>query len=228
MLAVSTPPLLDVIEPATAEALLSRGSRRTFAKGSWLFHEGDPAERVWIVTNGIVKVQKVSEAGRVTVLGFRERGSILGEQSALDGDPMSAGATALVESQAVVITRRHFLDTVAASSDLAMALLDQLNRRLRQTSRLMHDIATADAVTRVANRLIDLTAEAITDDGLPTTVDLPVSQQDLAEWSGLSREAVVRALRVLRDDGAIQTGRRSVVVLDQDCLSRHGEVDLPT
>ena len=228
MLAVSSPPILDVIEPATAERLMSRGSRRTFARGSWLFHEGDPAERVWIVTEGIVKVQKVSEAGRVTVMGFRERGCILGELSALDGDPMSAGATALVETQAVVITRAHFLDTVSSSPDLAMALLDQTNRRLRQTSRLMHDIATADAVTRVANRLIDLTAETITDDGLPTTVDLPVSQQDLAEWSGLSREAVVRALRVLRDAGAIETGRRSVVILDHAELSHHGEVDLPT
>lgn len=228
MLAVPSPPILEVIEPATAERLTSRGSRRTFAKGSWLFHEGDPAERVWIVTAGIVKVQKVSEAGRVTVMGFREAGCILGELSALDGDPMSAGATALVEAQAVVISRDHFLDTVSSAPDLAMALLLQTNRRLRQTSRLMHDIASVDAVTRVANRLIDLTAEAITPEGLPRTVDIPVSQQDLAEWSGLSREAVVRALRVLRDDGAIETGRRSVIVLDHAALSRRGEVDLPS
>ena len=59
MLAVSSPPILDVIESATAERLMSRGSRRTFARGSWLFHEGDPAERVWIVTDGIVRVARL-------------------------------------------------------------------------------------------------------------------------------------------------------------------------
>ncbi len=216
--------LLDVIEPATAERLM-KGTRRRYARGSWLFHEGDAAERVWILTGGTVKVTKVSENGRVSVLGFREAGAVLGEQSALDGEAMVAGAIALVDTDAVVITRQHFVEVLRECPDLSMALLQQMNRRLRQSAHQMHDIATADAVTRVANRLIDLTSDAAAGDGAPTRVQLPVSQQDLAEWAGLSREAVVRALRVLRDEGTIETGRLSVTVLDRDALADRGGVD---
>lgn len=214
--------VLDVLSVETVETMFDSGAVRRYSKGSWLFHEGDPAERVWVITAGVVKVQKVSEGGRVSVLGFRESGCLLGEQSALDGEPMIAGALALADTEAVVIARPTFLDIVADRGDLAMALLQQMNQRLRQSARLLHDLATADAVTRVANRIIDLT-EARDDESAPAQMGVPVSQQDLAEWAGLSREATVRALRLLRDEGIISTARMSVTVLDRGALTARGQ-----
>ena len=219
------PPLLDTVDEATREALLGAGALRRYRKGSWLFHEGDPARHVFVVTEGIIKIQKVSESGRVSVLGFREAGCLIGEQSALDGEPTIASAVALIDSVAVVVPAPRFLEMLSASAGLATALLQQMNRRLRQSARLLHDVSTADAVTRVANRLVDLTADSTAPRAVPTRLQLPVSQQDLAEWAGLSREAVVRALRVLRDEGIIETGRLKVVVLDPVALAARGHLE---
>jgi CRP/FNR family transcriptional regulator, cyclic AMP receptor protein len=218
--------VLDVIDDVTRATVLGAGTLRRYSKGSWLFHEADPAKRVWALTGGVIKVQKISEGGRVSVLGFREAGCLLGEQSALDGAPMLAGAVALTDAEAVVITRQKFMEILADSPALSTALLQQMNRRLRQAATLLHDISTADAVTRVANRLMDLTAHAAEPALTPAKVKLPVSQQDLAEWSGLSREAVVRALRVLRDEGIIETGRLAVTVMDPARLAGRGYIDL--
>jgi CRP/FNR family cyclic AMP-dependent transcriptional regulator len=216
--------VLETIDAETRAAVLSSGTLRRYQKGSWLFHEGDPARKVWAVTVGTVKVQKVSEAGRLSVLGFRSAGCLLGEQSALDGEPMIASAAAFTDVEAVVITAAKFMELLSDSPTLATALLQQLNRRLRQTSRLLQDISTGDAVTRVANRLVDLNTESTS--AVRTAAKLPVSQQDLADWAGLSREAVVRSLRTLRDEGIIETGRLSVTVLDPDALAGRGRLHL--
>ncbi len=215
--------VLEAIDEATRSAVLGSGTVRRYQKGGWLFHEGDPARQVWAVTSGTVKVQKVSEAGRLSVLGFRGAGCLLGEQSALDGEPMIASAVAFSDVEAVAIGADRFIELLGESPALATALLQQFNRRLRQSSRLLHDISTGDAVTRVANRLLDLNADT---GGGKAAVMLPVSQQDLADWAGLSREAVVRSLRVLRDEGIIETGRLSVTVLDAVALAERGHLHL--
>lgn len=217
-------PVLALVDEPTRARLLASGPVRRYSKGSWLFHEGDPARQVWLVTEGVVKVHKVAESGRVSVLGFREAGCLLGEQSALDGEPMIASASALTDVTAVVMPSSRFGEILESTPALAGALLSQMNGRLRQAARLLHDISTADAVTRVANRLVELTADTTPSSAMPTRVQLPVSQQDLAEWAGLSREAVVRSLRILRDEGIIETGRMKVVVLDKDRLEARGRV----
>lgn len=200
----------------TAELVTSAGTRRRYRRGSFLFHEGDAPRHVYLLQSGLVKIQTHAADGHVSVLGFRERGALLGEQSTLDGKPMSASAVALTPTEAVVIASSRFRMMLETHIDLDLALLHQMNRRLRASSKLIKELATADAVTRVANRIIDLTGSEGEDPGHTVSV----SQQDLADWAGLSREAVVRSLRVLRDEGLITTGRMAVAVTDVAGLQR--------
>lgn len=214
--------LLDQVGPESRELLLEAGSHRRFARGAFLFHEGEPARRVVLLQSGLVKIQTTAMDGRTSVLGFREGGALLGEQSTLDNEPMSASAVALSPTEAMVIPAKRFRDLLAENSDLSYAILLQMNRRLRASSRLIIELATADAVTRVANRLIDL---ASMDEDHPTR-RIPVSQQDLADWAGLSREAVVRSLRTLREEGLIETGRMAVAVVDEGALRKRAFLHL--
>lgn len=206
--------ILDAVQPATRELLLDAGGHRRFNRNAFLFHEGEPARRVVLLQSGLVKIQTTAADGRCSVLGFREAGALLGEQSALDNEPMSASAVALAPTEAMVIPAKLFMQLVADNADLSLAILQQMNRRLRASSRLIIELATADAVTRVANRIIDL---ASMDEDHPNR-RIPVSQQDLADWAGLSREAVVRSLRTLREESLIETGRMAVSVLDEQAL----------
>lgn len=213
--------LLDALADTTADALINAGTSRTYGRGNYLFHEGDRAGNVFLVISGMVKIQTSAADGRASVLGFRRRGTLLGEQSTLDGEPMSASAVALAPTEAVTISSRRFLDLVEGHPDLARALLIQMNRRLRASSKLINELATADAVTRVANRLIDLSGSLGEDPGSRVSV----SQQDLADWAGLSREAVVRSLRTLRDEGLIASGRMTVSIIDPLGLQRRAFLD---
>ena len=213
--------LLDMVSEETADALRHAGSRREFSRGSFLFHEGDRAGNVFLLLSGMVKIQTTAADGRLSVLGFRRGGAVLGEQSTLDGHPMSASAVALSDTVAVTIASSRFHELLQARPDLARALLTEMNRRLRASSKLINELATADAVTRVANRLIDLSGSHGEDPG----VQISVSQQDLADWAGLSREAVVRSLRTLRDEGLIASGRMAVTITDPLGLQRRALLD---
>lgn len=216
--------ILDAVSADTAELLVASGTRRTISRSSWLIHEGDPPRAVHLVTDGLLKVVRSSMSGHTTVLALRGAGTLVGEQSLLDDQPASAGAVALMATTLVTVPAERFMDLLDEHPDLSRALLIQLSRRLREASTALVEMAGADALSRVSSRLLDLAGDVVAshDQGDDAVVDLllPISQQELADWSGLSREAVVKALRQLREDGVIVTGRRRVVINDIDSLER--------
>ncbi len=214
---------MEQIEADTAARLRAAGLPRTVARGSTVFREGDPANAAFVVTDGLLKVTQWAGNGRVVLLGLRGPGTIVGEQGVLDAQPRSATVVALVDSAVLSIAKAEFLQLVVTSGDLAIAMLGQLSRRLRETSRHLADRAAADPASRVAARLLEL----IDDDtlgriaaanGSPIAVPLPISQQELADWAGLSREAVVKVLRGFRTAGWIETARKQIVIHDFDAL----------
>ncbi len=214
---------MEQIEPETAERLRAAGLPRSVVRGSTLFREGDPANATFIVTDGQFKATQWAGNGRVVLLGLRGPGSIVGEQGVLDAQPRSATIVALRDSRVLSIAKAAFLEIVATRGDLAIALLEQLSRRLRESSRLLADRVAADPGARVAARVIELIddetlSRIATEPPSPIAVPLPISQQELADWAGLSREGVVKALRAFRQAGWIETARKRIVIHDFDAL----------
>jgi CRP-like cAMP-binding protein len=211
---------LSQLTKAEVEALMAAGRRRRYARGATLFEEGDQSDRVVIVLTGRVKVSSFSHSGKETILAVREAGDLIGELSTLDGQPRSATATALDAVEALLVPAAGFLSYLSANPRLGPLLLQMLSRRLRESDRKRIEFGTADAPGRVAAHLLQLAEQYGEPESGGTRITLPLSQQELAAWLGLSREAVSKALREYRARGWLRTHRRAITVLAPDALRR--------
>jgi CRP/FNR family cyclic AMP-dependent transcriptional regulator len=203
-----------------ADALVACGTRRSWRAGEIVFTEGEPADRVVVLLTGRVKVSSLSDTGEV-VLAFRGRGALLGEISAIDRGPRSATVTAVDRVDGLEISAVAFWNYLAGHPAASLLLLRTLAGRLRDADRKRIEFGTHDAVGRVARRLVELADRfgEPTKDGI--RIGLRFSQEELAGWTGTSREAVVKALRRLRDRECVRTSRMTVIVTDLERLRRY-------
>ena len=217
------PSFLETLSAEQAEALSALGRGRRYATGAALFIERDPADAVLIVRSGRVKLSCVTDGGREAVLGIREPGDLIGEMSAIDDAPHMATARALEPVEVLAVSSDAFVAFLERTPGVALVLVRMLNRRLRDADRKRTEFIAQDTVGRVCSRLIELAERFGEDDGAGVHIDLTITQEELAGWTGSSREAVIRALRTLRELGWIATRRRGITLLDVEAL-RHRAV----
>lgn len=218
--ATGEPVFLASLTPAEAEALESRATHRTYVRGHALFHEHGAPDRVVVLVSGFVKLSRVSEDGREVILAIRGPGDLIGEQSAIDGRPRSATATALDEVTAVVLSREDFLALLEREPRTALVVLKMLSARLREADVGRMELSLQDATGRVAARILELSERFGARAEAGVEINLPISQEELAGWTGCSRDSVVKALQAMRSLGWIETGRRRITVLELDQLRR--------
>jgi CRP-like cAMP-binding protein len=205
--------LARLAEPQRA-ALEALGRRRDFGAGDVLFHEDDDGTDVQFVVSGLVKVLSRAVSGREVILDVVESGAVLGELSAIDQCPRSASAVALTDVGTLVVPIDSFLAFLDEHAGAATLLLKVVAARLRRSSERQLEFGTSDALTRLCGCILSMVDRY----GGSQEVALPIAQQDVAALTGLSREAVVKGLRALRDLGWIEARGRHVVILDEDSL----------
>ncbi|MFI7424158.1 Crp/Fnr family transcriptional regulator [Nonomuraea sp. NPDC049684] len=209
---------LSMLTAEEIEALRAAGRPRRWDRGTTVITEGDTADWVLVLTEGRVKVSSHTSSGTEVVLAVRGPGALLGDMSAVDGSPRSATVTALEPIQGIVV--RDFSGFLAAHGRIAVLLLQLLVGRLRDADRKRVEYGAFDTTGRVATRLLELADRYGERTSTGVRVALPLSQDELAGWTGSSREAVSKALRSLRDRGLIETGRRRVVIHDVEGLRK--------
>lgn len=208
------------LPPPAAEELRRLGARRRFPAGAVLFVEGDPAHEALVLLSGEVKVSVGSTEGKEIVLEVFEAGALLGELSVIDGNPRSATVTALTPIEVLAVATGAFNDFLDRHPRVLRRLLIDVIGRLRSRVRHQLEFGTGDALGRVCARLADLADRYGVAGGDAVVLHSPVNQSELAEWAGLSREAVVKALRALRQLGWIEVRGRTFVVRDLDNVRR--------
>jgi CRP-like cAMP-binding protein len=213
-------PFLEALGPGNVEQLRALGRVRRYPVGARLFGEREAGDAVLVLLAGRVKLSCVTDGGREALLGIRVPGELIGEMSAIDGEPRSASATALEPVEVLALSSEAFVAYLERTPAVALVLVRMLNRRLRDADLKRIEYLAQDTVGRVCSRLVELADRfgAVGEDG--THLDVAITQDDLAGWTGSSREAVIRALRTLRELGWISTARRSIVLRDLDALRR--------
>lgn len=208
------------LDPADREAITSRSGRRRVRAGSTVMYEGQPGTEVLVLISGRVKVTYLTREGREVVLDFRGPGDLLGEMAVVDGNPRSNTVSAIEDAEVLAIPAPAFKALVASSPTLANALLRTMIRRFRDADRKLIEFGASQTVGRVAARLVEMVERfgKVTPAG--HVIDLPITQDELAGWTGASREAVAKALHSLRELGLITTDRRRFTVLDREGLER--------
>ncbi len=167
-----------------------------------------------VLLSGRVKLSSDSEEGREVVLGIREAGELIGELSAIDGGPRSATITAIDDVEALIVGGEDFKAFLAGHPRVAIVLMEVMAERLRDADRKRVEMTAGDTTARVISRLVEMARRFGEESGGRTHISLPLTQEELAAWSGSSREAVAKALATLRDRGWIETSRRAVTILD--------------
>ncbi|MEV1167569.1 Crp/Fnr family transcriptional regulator [Nonomuraea sp. NPDC049784] len=209
---------LSMLTDEEVAALRAAGRPRRWDRGTTVINEGDTSDWVLVLMEGRVKCSSHTSAGTEVVLAVRGPGALLGEMSSIDGSPRSATVTALEPISGIVV--RDFSSFLESHGRIAVLLMQLVTARLRDADRKRIEYGAFDTTGRVATRLLELADRYGEKTNSGVRVALPLSQDELAGWTGSSREAVSKALRTLRDRGLIETGRRRVVIHDLDGLRR--------
>jgi CRP/FNR family cyclic AMP-dependent transcriptional regulator len=213
-------PELGKRESGAVALLRAEGRPRRFRTGATLFHEGDHSDWIGLVIRGRVKVSCYGADGRERLVAVIGPGELLGELSAIDGEARSATATALEPLEVHVLTSDEFVALLEKNPDATLGILRSVIGRLRESDKRRMEFGALDTVGRVGRLIIDLADRYGEETNGVIRIELPLSQEELAGWAGASREAVVKALRQLRDRGWIETARREIRVLDLPALVR--------
>ena len=215
------PGFLDLL-PASVTSRLVAESRRRFPHGATLFTAGDVATDVHVVLTGRVKVLTDTLIGRPVLLALRGPGDLLGELAAFDGGRRSATAVTLEDTVTVSLGIERFRALLFAHPEVTLHLLGLTSQRLRDADAKRVEYTALDSGGRVARRLVELGERwgEPTADGL--LIDLGLTQDEIASWTGASREALTRALASFRQRGWISTERRRVLILDVESMRRRG------
>lgn len=213
-------PLFAALDPEGAAALRSSLIERAVSKGEVLFAEGDPGDRMYVILEGKVKLGRTSGDGRESLLLILGPGEMFGELSLFDPGPRTSTATALTDAVVLGLGNEQLRPWLAGRPEVAAALLQALARRLRRQNEAMADLVFSDVPGRVAKALMDLGEKfgEVTPDGLMVTHDM--TQEELAQLVGASRETVNKALADFAQRGWIRLESRQVLILDIERLGK--------
>ncbi|MDO5034867.1 MAG: Crp/Fnr family transcriptional regulator [Actinomycetaceae bacterium] len=217
---ISQVPLFEGLDEEQQRSLRSKMGQTTLRRGEVLFEEGEPGNRLYIITEGKVKLGHTSSDGRENLLAVLGPGEIIGELTLFDPGPRSTTATAVSPVTLLHLDHADLNAILDTNPTMGKHMLRALARRLRRTNESLADLVFSDVPGRVAKALLDLADRFGTpaDEGVHVPHDL--TQEELAQLVGASRETVNKSLADFVSRGWIQLEGRAVTLLDLDRLAR--------
>jgi CRP/FNR family cyclic AMP-dependent transcriptional regulator len=216
--------LFVALDDETVADVLTRVTTKELQRGEVLFRQDDPADQLWFLGEGRIKLTRVAADQRETLLAILAPGEVFGETCLLEGTPRVATATALLPSTVAVVGRAEVDLLLATHPDVIPVLLQVLARRLRSVNELLTELAFRDVAGRVAKALVDLSLRF----GQPSDGGLRVAhgltQEELAQLVGASREAVNKALSDFAARGWLHPEPRGVQVRNLERLRRRAHL----
>jgi len=206
-------PLFSELSDQDLEQIASVAVPRSYPKGVRVFHEGDHSDACYIVRSGDLRVTREHPDGRAIALATMGPGDIFGELAMLDGEARSASVEALSECELLALPATDVRRLLQASSEITVKLVVALTRRLREANERIARQSFQTVPSRVAGVLSQLIAEEAPVEARDG-VTIRMTQADLAQLAGTSRESVSRFLAVLERAGVVQVGRGRVTVVE--------------
>jgi CRP/FNR family cyclic AMP-dependent transcriptional regulator len=199
---------LTPLQDETLRSITASGVSRTFPRNTVLCNEGDVGDALYVVLSGRVKVYSSNEQGREFVIDFHGPGEYVGEMS-LDGAPRSASVITVEPTTCAIVSRTQFRDFVLAHPDFAMHLIERLIHRVRVTTSNLKSLALSDVYGRLV-RLLNALAQEV--DGR-WVVPERLTQQDIADRVGASRDMIGKLLKDLVAGGYLSVEERTITIL---------------
>ncbi|MBS0223618.1 MAG: Crp/Fnr family transcriptional regulator [Proteobacteria bacterium] len=208
-------PFLAALTEAEMRELLKQAHVKRLAANDIVFRKDDPGDGLYGVLAGRIVVTVESAEGKELILNMFGPGEFFGEIALLDGKGRTATAVAREPSELLFLGRADFLPFLRERHDAAVRIIALLCDRLRRTTDLVEDSAFLSVSSRLAKQLAMLSTAAPDGD-----LDIRMSQEELAQTLGVSREIVSRQLAAWREAGVIELGRRRIRVRNAAALDR--------
>lgn len=210
-------PFFGALPDGGLAALARCGQIRRFAKSTTIYRRGEPGNSLMLVLEGRIKICNVSPEGHEVILNFLRAGDLAGEIAVLDGRDRTANAVALAETLALVILARDLIPILIEHPKALLEITKTLCEKLRAASAIVED-ATLDMRARAARGLLRLAQHHGKASSGVVRLDLALSQQDLGNYLGISRENVSRELGRLRIANVIRLEEGHILISDADGL----------
>ncbi len=215
-------PLFSALDDDASHALRASMVALKLNKGQILFKEGQEGDRLYVVVHGKIKLGTTSADGRENLLSILGPGEMFGELSLFDPEPRTSTATAVTDVRLVSLAHDAVIGLVTSSPQTSLELLRRLAQRLRKSNEVLADLVFADVPGRVAKAIMDLGERfgVQKEDGLHVNHDL--TQEELAQLVGASRETVNKALADFAARGWVKLEPRAVLVTDVERVTKRG------
>ena len=204
-------PAFRNLDQTSLEEIERLCATRHFKPGETVFRQGEPGHTLVGLVSGKLRISVTSSSGRELNLNLIEPGEIVGEIAFIDGGLRTATGTAVEPSTCVTIARKPFLTLMDRRPQISRHLLALLCERVRWTSQLVADSAFLSVPDRMATRLKDLAQ--ITDGQITEEIGVSLSQQELADYLGVSRQVINGYLREWQRKGQVRLSRGSITLL---------------
>ncbi|MBX3666090.1 MAG: cyclic nucleotide-binding domain-containing protein [Burkholderiales bacterium] len=211
-------PLFSSFSDDQIATVASWGQHRSYPRGSAILRAGEETDGLYIILSGRVKVLIPDEEGREVILSLMGAQEFVGEMGLLDGLPSSATVETLEPCEILRLPRTAFLSCLQGNGEVAMLVLRNLVRRLREADRKIESLALIDVYGRVARLIIDMAEEI---DGQWVVQRAP-AKQEIARMIGASREMVSRVVKDLQEKNLIRTEKRKIFVVDRQSMAHRG------
>ncbi|MGI8826149.1 MAG: Crp/Fnr family transcriptional regulator [Chloroflexota bacterium] len=222
MTALSTVAFFRQLTDTQLEVLTKQLAKRRYLRGETIFSQGDRGDGLYIITDGHVGISRQGPDGNELILTVCEAGEYFGELALVDDEPRSASAVAMENSVTQFLSRVAFRTFLQDHPSAVFACLEVVTRQLRRCTDLADEIALLDIRSRLARRLLHLAERGVVSGGDGPTShperETRITQQQLADMLGASRESVNKHLNALVDERAIRLEHGHVHIVDRQAL----------
>lgn len=210
--------LFSTLPEAEIDKILSFSLIRQYPRHSTIFVRADDGDRLFAILKGRVKISVFSDEGREVVLAVMRAGDFFGEIAALDGSARTADASAIEDCEILSIARKDLFPVLERNPEIYMKIIRVLCERLRQTNETIEDSIFLTIPARVAKTIMKLAASYGETHGDSIRLNVKISQQELANIIGTSREVVNRHLRQLQQQEVIRVEKGHIIIDQKDYL----------
>jgi CRP-like cAMP-binding protein len=214
-------PMFSSLSDAELEVLARRSVEKRYSAGDVLFYEGDDCDGIYILTEGRVKIFKISPSGREMTIAIEQAPGTVAELPLFDGGPYPASVAALTDVTALLLYKRDFQQVCRQFPEVSLKMLAVVGKRLRHLVATLESVTFGSVRQRLAKTLLEFGQES---GGGPFA--LPLTHQELASRLGTVREVVSRNLSRFQAEGLIRMAERQIVITDREGLEREAATEL--
>lgn len=217
---IAAVPLFASLSESDREALSGSFVRQAYDRGDTVFRQGDPGRHLYLVESGRIKITTLAPDGREAFVAIMGPGQVFGELSLFIEQQRTADARTMEPTVLQALAHDDFRPYVNSHPEVAWELLRVLVLMVRRQDQAIQDMVFLDVGGRVARRLLDLATQHGEKAEPGTRVSVPITQEELAQMVGASRESVNKAVGSFMDRGWVALEGRNYVILDEESLRK--------